>query len=327
MTIGAERLQSVIGSDRWQELNLDFDLQLVNGQSFFVDTKSAPLADGESRVYPYFDEAADLYSIAASLDEHFDNIVDAVAGGGHSMLPILRDGIAVQGYGIDLNPRAVNLASVNAAINGLDKVSTFVQGDIHDGLPRFEGKTLYMANAPFALTAGEPHDVMRDGGADGLKISRVFIRQAVDKADLLADLESEDRKDAPYSRINVEGHLAFVAGALMGAKPGDVVIGVAYTRIGTDGHAELASELEKYVRGKGAYEIKLLEGRKIWRGANGKKEQPNPMDLNMMFVKAIPGSNYARQVAEYRVAAEQHLKEGFDRLGYFAFVIRVGATA
>ncbi len=300
--MGAERLPSIVGPDKWQELNRDFNFQEVSGQFFFVDTKGSLLLEGESRVYPYFDEAADLLETAASLDTRFELMVDAFAGGGHSMLPILKAGIAERGIGIDVNPRAVALATTNAQLNEMDDVAKFVQSDIHSGLPRFEGKTLYIANAPFALTPGEiPHDIMRDGGADGLKLARVFINQAT---------------------INT-----YVEEALTGAKPGDIVMGVAYSRIGTDGHIELSTELDQHVNGKGTYEVELLAGRKLWRGANGKKEQPNPMGLDMMYVKAEPGPDYEKQMAEYHLATKRHLDEGYNRLGYFRYIVRVGAKS
>lgn len=298
MASSVERAASLAGQEMWQELNRDFNPVLKDGLLFFVDTKGSALWRGETRVYPYFDEAEDLLETAKSLDSKFELIVDAFAGGGHSMLPILRDGIAQYGHGLDINPRAVVLAGANAKLNGFQDRSVFVMQDIHQGLPRFEGKTLYIANAPFALTVGElPHDIMRDGGQDGLKLARVFINQAT---------------------VNT-----YVDEAITGAKPGDVIMGVAYSRVGVNGKIEIENELEKHVEGKGTFSISLIEGRTLWRGANGKKEQPNPMNLDMMYVKAEPGPTYGKQLEEYRQATAMHLAQGYDKLGYFRYIIRI----
>lgn len=288
--------------DEIRILEQEFELVAANGLQFFVDTKGSPLAEGESRVYPYHDEGTDLLRIARALGQEFDVIVDAFAGGGHSLLPILNAGIAGNGYGRDINPRAIRLAEINTALNGLDSLTHFEIGDVRNGLPRFEGPTLYIANPPFALPAqGVEMDRMRDGGHDGLALTLAFINQAT---------------------IDV-----YIEQALRGAKPGDVIIGVAYSRIGMNGLVELEEELKKLAGQGNSFIVGLVEGTKLWRGANGKKEQSNPMNLEMMFVKAEPGPDYDRQVEEYRTATKMHREEGYDRLGYFEYVVRVGRKA
>lgn len=280
-----------------QDLQGRFEHVSANGLRFYVDTKQDPLGEGETRVYPYHDEASDLLGVAASFGVQFDVAVDSFAGGGHSLLPILSQGIARRGFGFDINPRAVNLARVNAAQNLIDQAE-FEVHDVHQGLPRVEGRALYLANAPFAIPAqGVEMDRMRDGGHDGLRLARAFINRAL--------IES------------------YVEESLRGAKPGDIVIGVAYSRIGFNGEVELTTALRRLVRENSFFSSALVEGRKLWRGANGRKEQDNPMNLDNMIVKAEPGEDYERQLQAYRDAIEQHREQGFNRLGYFSYVIHV----
>lgn len=273
--------QEHLNPREFRRLQTEFDFVNVEGLRYLVDTKGLPLFEGESRVYPYHDEGADLLRVAQSLPTEFDTVVDAFAGGGHSLLPIVSAGIGRHGYGIDLNPRAIKLAAINAGINGLGHRVHFEVGDIRDRLPRFSGRTLYIANPPFALPAqGVEMDQMRDGGHDGLRLTLTYI--------------------------NVVTTDDYVEETLRGAQPGDFIIGLAYSRIGTNGSIELQDELAKLVDGHSRFDLKLVEGRALWRSANGRKEQPNPMQLDRMEVKAVPGPDYARQVAEYQVATSVH---------------------
>jgi hypothetical protein len=227
------------------------------------------------------------------------------------MLPILQEGIADRGFGIDLNRRAVDLAQFNAQLNGLKDRATFMNEDVNkvtDSVLSSDERTLFIANPPFALTTqadgtwdtdGIPNEerLMRDGGRNGLTLTRAYVTQALAKA--------------------------YVAQTMEYAKPGDVIIGVAYSRIGVDEHVELEEELQTLVGDRGEFVLELVEGEKLWRGANGKKEQDNPMSLTQMHVKGTTAS----QKAEYDRAAANHLTEGYDRLGYYRYIIRVGKTS
>jgi hypothetical protein len=180
--------------------------------------------------------------------------------------------------------------------------------NLHDAVTTSGERTLYMANPPFALTTQEKGEwaidgipnnerLMRDGGRDGLKLTRAYVTQSLAKA--------------------------FAAETLEHSKSGDVIIGVAYSRIGIDGHIELEEELKSLVGDRGTFIVELIEGETLWREPDGKKKQPNPMRLTSMNVK---GTTEA-QKAEYDRAATNHLAEGYDRLGYYRYVIRVGRTA
>lgn len=297
-------------------LRQQFDLIQANGVSLFVDSKpEIQLRDGEQRVYPFTDEAADLLLLAQRVVEergnNFARVIDCVAGGGNSMLPVLKAGIAQRGFGIDLNPRAVNLAQHNASLNGMADRATFTIENISNldaTILESNEPTLYMANPPFALSikgqwgtdlpGNRPEErLMREGGGkDGLMLTRAYVTQTLSKA---------------YAEHTLEH-----------AKPGDAIIGLAYSRIGTDGHVELNDVLKGIVGNRGAYTVELVEGATLWRGPNGKKEQPNPMPLTSMKIKGTT----PEQRADYDRAAASHLAEGYDRMGYFRYVIRVGAA-
>lgn len=306
----------------------------INGVRLFVDNrKDISVPAGVQRVYPFVDEGEDLLETARAVmraeggTAKFDRVVDSFAGGGNSMLPILQAGIAERGFGIDLNPRAIELAGNNAKLNNLQDRATFVEGDVNQldqVVLSSDGSTLFIANPPFALTTQEKEraksdlrappsyaaandalpgndadsDLMRKGGLDGLKWTRVYIDKAMTIASTQRALES--------------------------AKPGDVVIGMAYSRMRPDGTLELNDELNKATAGRGTHDITIMSNRTLWRepGPNGQKRQPNPMPMTSMNIK---GTN-AEERAEYDRAAASHMAEGFDRIAYVSYVIRVGAA-
>lgn len=302
-----------LSPEQLEDLKAQFNLVHANGVALFVDSRTdVELPPDAQRVYPFTDEASQLFLTAKRVVEQdgegFDRVVDGFAGGGNSMLPMLQAGIAKHGLGIELNPRAVCLAESNARLNGLQETATFMQADVHnlhDAVTTSGERTLYMANPPFALMTQEKgkwaidgildnERLMRDGGRDGLKLTRAYVTQSLARA--------------------------YAAESLEHAKTGDVIIGVAYSRIGTDNHIELETELREMVGNRGSFSVELIEGETLWRGPNGRKEQPNPMPLSSMRVKGVT----EEQKTEYDHAAASHLAEGYDRLGYYRYVIRVG---
>ncbi|HRH94176.1 MAG TPA: hypothetical protein PKV72_06640, partial [Candidatus Peribacteria bacterium] len=80
----------------------------INGVRLFVDNrKDIVVPAGVQRVYPFVDEGEDLLEAARAVVRaeggiaKFDRVVESFAGGGNSMLPILKAGIAERGFGID----------------------------------------------------------------------------------------------------------------------------------------------------------------------------------------------------------------------------------
>ena len=275
--------------------SLRYEITSVNGLTFLIDPEKPKLEPGEMAVYPYADEASTLLEVASTIiagrEKPFSLAIDPFSGDGKSGLPIVHNKIADRISGIDINPRAIHLAQANAELNGLADVSDFTVADITKGLPHsdFPGNTLYIANPPFALKAkGANMATMRDGGENGLALT-----------------------------------IAYATHAIKDARPGDVIIGIGYSRIRPDDGIELEEKLQKLIgQHGGKLTIALIEGQALWRGFNGKKEQPNPMPISKetFALKANP-SNQA-EISAYETAAQAHNDDGYDRLGYYSYVIR-----
>lgn len=272
------------------ETELKYELVEANGLVCLVDPLRPELGEGEMPVYSFHDEAAELLRISKSLGEKFDTVVDAFSGGGHSMLPILDNGIANKGKGVDVNPRAVQLAGINSAVNELEGRANFTRGDTKAALPDKNGRTLFIANPPFALAVkGVQLEKMRDGGENGLVLTEAYL----------------DR-------------------SLEAAEDGDWIVGVAYSRISRDGSIELEDLIKDKIGENCKYEVKLIEGATLWREPDGIKRQPNPMPISEMHTKARPEDTEA--VESYNQASKFHIEQGWDKLGYFEYRIYVGGT-
>lgn len=266
----------------------------INGLTFFVDPKKPSLQPGEQAVYPFTDEAMTLFGLASKVYETrkkpFKVAMDPFSGDGKSGLPLVHHGIAKKIVGIDINPRAINLATQNAKANGLTESSSFEVGDVTIGLPKSHvpGDTLYIANPPFALKAkGANMETMRDGGESGLTLTMAYVTHAIEDA-----------------------------------KQGDVILGIGYSRIRTDS-IELKEDLKKLIkRYGGKLTFDLIKGQTLWRGFNGEKEQPNPMPISpkTFALKANPSN--AEEIAAYETAARAHNEDGYDKLGYFSYIIK-----
>lgn len=262
---------------------------------FFVDSNTKlKLEPGEERVYQFHEEARDLRDTVQAKGEHYDEVVDACAGGGHSSIPYIKEGTADHVTAIDINPRAVELAKINAELNGVQNAIDYKQGDLNNGLPVLpDKKAAYIANVPFALKAvGVTLESMRDGGVDGLEVALAFARAALESAksgDLIAGMI--------YSRINTK------EGLIEGQNKIQTLIDLAAQRSG-----------KKY-----KLNVSLVENAMLWRGANGRKEQQNPMSVDMTYVK---GRNPDEE-QKYRDTAELYKQEGWDQIGYFRYTIDV----
>lgn len=267
----------------------------ASGLFFYTDLEKPSLGPGESAVFSYADEGAILLKIASEIRERrgkpFALVVDPFCGDGKSGLPLIFYQIAEKLIGSDINPRAVYYASINARLNLLEAKSCFsirnllIDRVIHSTEP---GNTLWIANPPFALRArGTYLEQMRDGGENGLALTLEFAKQSLKES-----------------------------------SQGDVILGIGYSRIRKDGCVELEGELSQltYKYG-GRLEMMLLEKEKLWRGFNGKKEQDNPMPITgeVFALKADPLNQ--EDLNAYYAAAQHHRDAGFDKLGYYVYII------
>ncbi len=257
---------------------------------------------GEEPVYPFHGESNDMiYAIDRFFPERkFAAAVECFAGAGHGGIKLRNSkslGLGAPIHSVDVNPRAIALAKANSAMN--DSNIQYNQSDVlREGFRNLPeqaekpGETIYFGNAPFALTTPKRDlEVCRDGGSDGLEKTMAFIQAALDHG-----------------------------------SPGDAVVGVAYSRIGNSGNYELEDRL-KQLQAEGkqfTYKIELVEGAKLWRGYNGKKEQDNPMDLSMMTAKGAPNSDTYN---EYESMATAYKEEGWDKLSYVRYSIEISEPA
>lgn len=262
---------------------------------FLTDSESPSLQPGERAVFPYTDEALIMEKLAQGVKEKrekpFSLVIDSFCGDGKSGFPLLDEEIAERLNGSDSNPRAIQYAKANAKLNYLDTKSCFCVRDIEtEGLmaSNASGNTLWIANPPFALKVkGAVLDKVRDGGENGLRLTTLFATLA-----------------------------------MQAAKPGDVIIGIGYSRIASDGKVEMEEMLQQLVKEKGGkLTFSLLKGHKLWRGFNGKKEQENPMPLSpeILALKANPTHNEEKEA--YKQAAKFHADQGYTHLGYYSYII------
>jgi hypothetical protein len=265
-------------------------------EMYFLKDVTSP--DNKEVVYPFQGESNDMiYAMHRFFPERkFSAAVECFAGAGHAGIKLRHSGILKNNAPInsmDVNPRAINLAKANAALN--DAGIKYHQGNIiNDGfkdIPKDDkkpGETVYFGNAPFALSTPMRNlATCRDGGSDGL-----------------------------------EKTMAFIDASLKDGSPGDTIVGVAYSRISATESYEFEERL-KTLQAKGqnfTYKFEPVEGAKLWRGYNGKKEQDNPMDLSNMVAKGAPGSatydGYVAMAAAYK-------EEGWEKLGYIRYAIEI----
>jgi SAM-dependent methyltransferase len=266
---------------------LCFSVVEANGLTYLVEPEPPRLLPGEQAVYPFHDEATNILEAVAKCNEQFDYLIDGFCGGGHSMLPILHTNIAITGKGIDISPRAVKVARLNAELNALTSRAEFEIGDSRRRLPNaHRGNNLYICNAPFALAPkGIQLERMRNGGENGLSLT-----------------------------------LSFIQNVILQIKPGDIICGLSYSLISTGGIIELQQAITKLLTPTTTLEVELLKGSTMWRGSNGKKEQSNPMALGKMSTKARPDD--AQAVEIYNKATQQLMDQDWEMLGYFKFLIR-----
>lgn len=256
---------------------------------------------GEEPVYPHHGESNDIiYAIKRFFPgRKFSAAIECFAGAGHGGIKLRNSDVLNLNapiHSVDINPRAIALATANSTLNdaNIQYQEVNVLRDGFHSLPdqaKKLGETIYFGNAPFALTTPKVHvEVCRDGGSDGLKKTIAFIQ---------ASLEDSSPKDA--------------------------IVGVAYTRVGTSGNYEFEDRLKALQKDRNfTYKIELVEGSKLWRGYNGKKEQDNPMDLNMMKTKGKEGSDAYQ---EYERMAANYKEEGWDKLAYIRYAIQVSEPA
>lgn len=268
-------------------------VNLCDDQVFITD---GLWIDPSIRAFPFSDEST-LVIRACEEDDLMGwatTVIDPATGCGHSLLRYR--GAGARRYGYDRNGRALAYASINALLNGVDR-SVFAVGDIHNGIPPVFGgaegeRVLVVANMPFALVP-DSEQIARSaqGGRHGYELTTALI-DAVD--DLRNSL-------APSAELRCV---------------------ILFYSIGNQGRDSwVVPEYAEERFGKDRVRWKLWEGEKLWR-VNGRKEQDNPMPLELLKLKAdcrfyVRGNvSPAALREEYGQLTRELGGEGFDHLGY-----------
>lgn len=106
-------------------------------------------------------------------------ILEIGTGTGLCLAELLRRYEGAFGVGTDLSGRAVHLARTNLALNGLERRSRVVQGDLFEGLAESGPFDLVVFNPPYRIMPPEipyPDPLSRYGvGPDGLGVVRRFL--------------------------------------------------------------------------------------------------------------------------------------------------------
>jgi hypothetical protein len=233
----------------------------------------------QHRVFPFSDESANLlrHMKEKQLDEVATTLIDFSCGCGHHGLSISQ---MQQRYSFDVSHRAVIYTSINSLLNQIPNV--FIkQNDISDGIPKELSKLvtrniLFLTNMPFGIAPlANVLPLTSDGGITGA----TWSFKALEAIKTFA-MNTPDRDSLHVSM------LCYTVGNKQQDK-WEVV--------------EKAEELF----GESKVSWKLLEDQTMWR-INGKKEQPNPMNLAEGLPKKADCQFYVSDDDRERVRTEYH---------------------
>jgi SAM-dependent methyltransferase len=101
-----------------------------------------------------------------------ESALDLGTGGGVQALALARHSESVEG--VDVNPRALNVAAFNACLNGIENVRLF-QGDMFGPIAG-RSYDLVVANPPYVISPDDRF-AFRDAGLDGDALSENLVRE------------------------------------------------------------------------------------------------------------------------------------------------------
>ncbi|MEA5472084.1 hypothetical protein [Spirulina sp. 06S082] len=254
------------------------------------------------RVFPFSDESVNLlrHMEEKRLDEIATTLIDFSCGCGHHGLSVSE---IQQRYSFDVSHRAVIYTLINSILNEIPNV--FIkQNDIRGGIPKELSKLvtrniLFLTNMPFAI-APLPNvlPLAADGGITGATWSFKAL-EAIHKF-AMNNLD----KDSIHASM-----LCYTVGNKQQDK------------------WEVIDKAEQLF-GKSKVSWKLLEDQTMWR-INGKKEQPNPMNLAEGLAKKADCKFYVSDEDRERVRTEYHNlakslnNSDWEYLGYGIIDIRL----
>ncbi|MBZ5620580.1 MAG: hypothetical protein LAQ69_17920 [Acidobacteriia bacterium] len=222
---------------------------------FLTDAQSVR---GSGRVYPYVDEAELLVNYIEMHGYHTaaDVIVDLCCGCGHVIIGCPAEVTGVLRFGLDINPRALQFAEINALIN--ESSAVFQLGDIRCGIPaafhRLQVKNfLFSANMPFGLDPSAFLPISTSSDERGTRLTLATLKGLKDFTEHLVPGRT--------------GRAVVLAYSLQSQAIYDVV---------EHAYAIFGPERVRW---------NLLEHERVWR-VNGVKQCRNPMPLDNLTLKA-----------------------------------------
>jgi hypothetical protein len=248
---------------------------------------------GDFRVFPWRDESDKI------IDEFTELgwvgwptvVIDPAVGCGHNAIRVDCE----KRFAFDVSMRALCFAMVNSIINERS-FAMVAMNDIEGGLPSLLGRSpervLVVVNMPFALEP-IPGALVRTaaGGENGYE-KTVAALEAI--LDLTRQLPSGTEVRA---------------------------LVLAYSVGSRQEERWVVAEEGQRLFGTSAVTWRILEGERLWR-INGKKEQPNPMPLSRMKLKAdcryyVRDPRLRDRLRSGYIERERDLRRaGFDSLAY-----------
>jgi methylase of polypeptide subunit release factors len=275
-------------------------INLCGDQAFITD---GLWVDPSIRAFPFSDES-DLVARACEENGWMDwatCVIDPATGCGHNLLRYAGSG--VRRYGFDRNSRALAYAAINAALNGIGDVA-LANNDIHNGIPPVfaqgaNERVLVLANMPFALVPNRDQIARSaQGGTYGYELTTALI----------------DALEALPEQLSGLSELRCVI--------------LAYSIGCLDSDSWFVPEYASRRFGVDRTDWKLWLDQKLWR-VNGRKEQENPMPLDLLRLKADCRFYVRGEVArvglrrEYEGLTKKLANEGFDHLAYGVITARI----
>jgi hypothetical protein len=301
--------QDLAGSLKW----LPERYGLINGDMLTakidVHEGRIHLTDGNwvnptERVYPYTEESEQIVNFIAKrkLLSDVDLLVDPACGCGHHSLGLAS---VPRKINLDINPRALEFARLNAAIAGMHDI-LFAENDIRRNIPRplydlVSEHTLIVVNMPFSIQPtfdGSSRSLAQDGGDRGIEFTTAAL--------------------AAIAAYMKECRSARVSAVVLFYSLGNPAKG-------TWDILDIAEELLP----QGSYDFSLLEGQTMWR-VNGRKSESNPMPIDRLATKALCEHTYShsdrsKALDWYATRTAAYAELGFTDLGYGVLHIDSGS--
>ena len=279
-------------------------LGIVNGDTLFVKVdnhnRRLHITDGNwvsptFRVYPFTEESEQIvnYVTRNSIADDVDLLVDPACGCGHHGLGLSK---IPRKINLDINPRALEFARINALIAGMPEVLC-VENDVRNNMPvpLDDVQTehiLFAANMPFAIFPKlDTRDISlaQEGGNRGVELTTAVVQMI-----------------ANYMKQKVERRT--------------IAVVLCYSLGVPEGGRWDILEIASKILAPNSFKFELLSGEKMWR-VNGKKEHSNPMSLEQLSTKATCRHTYSPdQVGDaaigYETLTKAYQKEKWTHLGY-----------